>query len=293
MFYIINSLNELKLTIALIDEKMKTRLWGDYDKGANHDDYILVSLKNIFLDVIKSSNECFLNETNTLGVIYNSLMLKSINDFTDFISTNENLIYHNKILQLISLADDNTDGFNKIVDDLYEDITLISQHINYNHYEETNVWPYIESYAKILQVLEDSDDGLRKAFLYLAIKDSVDKIKTAFDFENPEVEDNSEAKMDKIEDFEEFVKRLLAVNDLGDDVVCYDEGDDYIDIEATDYGLYISMDDFLIDKNAKPNYEAIKELKLNNIMVGPGETDSFGWLTGVIRLPNGKKIVFG
>ena len=292
MLYTINSLNELKLTIALIDEKMKTRLWDNYDKGANYDDHVLISLKNIFLDVIKSSNECFLNETNTVDLIYNSLMLKSINDFTDFISTNEHLIYYNKILQLVRLVNDNPDKFNTFVDDLYNDIVLISTHIRDNYYEETNVWPYIESYAKILSVLEDPNDGLRKAFLYLAIKGSVDNIKTAFDFQDSEVDDNSEVMLDKIEDFDEFVKRLLAVNELGDGVVTYD-GNDYIDIEATDYGLYISIDDFLIDNNSTPNHRVIKELNYYNIMVGPGETDSFGWLTGVIKLPNGKKIMFG
>ena len=130
MFYIINSLNELKLTIALIDEKMQTRLWGGYDKGANYDDHILVSLKNIFLDVIKSSNECFLNETNTLGVIYNSLMLKSINDFTDYIDTKEDKIYHNKILELVRLDNNNVDDFNEVVDDLYKDIVNLSVFIS-------------------------------------------------------------------------------------------------------------------------------------------------------------------
>lgn len=293
MLYTIHSLNELKLTIDLIGEKMQTRLWDHYDKGANYDDHVLISLKNIFSDVINTSNECFLNETNTVDVIYNSLLLKSINDFMDFISKNEHLIYHNKILQLVRLVNDNPNGFNKIVDTLYTDITLISNHISHNHYEETNVLTYMESYAKILSIPEDSDDGLRKAFLYLAIKDSVDKIKTAFDVQDVEVENNSEAKLDKIEDFDEFVKRLLAVNDLGNNVICYDGNEDYIDIEATDYGLYISIDDFLIDKNCKPNYEAMEKLENNDIMVGPGETDRFGWLTGVIRLPNGKKIVFG
>lgn len=50
--------------------------------------------------------------------------------------------------------------------------------------------------------------------------------------------------------------------------------------------------DLLITSAGQTNFNAIAELKKNNITVGPGETDSFGWLTGVIYTTKGK-IVFG
>lgn len=51
-------------------------------------------------------------------------------------------------------------------------------------------------------------------------------------------------------------------------------------------------DDFLITGSGRPHYEHIAVLKEKGFRVGPGETDSFGWLSGVIGTKKGK-IVFG
>lgn len=51
-------------------------------------------------------------------------------------------------------------------------------------------------------------------------------------------------------------------------------------------------DEFLITENGKPNLENIAYLKTHGFNVFPGETDSFGWLTGCIRTSKGV-IVFG
>ena len=52
----------------------------------------------------------------------------------------------------------------------------------------------------------------------------------------------------------------------------------------------------LIRDGGRPNFAAMEELatKLSGCEVVAGETDSFGWLTGVIVLPNGRgRVVYG
>ena len=49
---------------------------------------------------------------------------------------------------------------------------------------------------------------------------------------------------------------------------------------------------FLITEEGKPNFAAMKLLERNGFHVGPGETDSFGWLSGIIYTRKGK-IVYG
>lgn len=51
-------------------------------------------------------------------------------------------------------------------------------------------------------------------------------------------------------------------------------------------------DQVLITKEGRPNFDNIDYLKANGFNVFPGETDSFGWLTGCIRTAKGI-IVFG
>lgn len=48
----------------------------------------------------------------------------------------------------------------------------------------------------------------------------------------------------------------------------------------------------LIDNEGRCNWDAHEELKAAGFRVTAGETDSFGWLTGVIHTPKGK-IVYG
>lgn len=51
-------------------------------------------------------------------------------------------------------------------------------------------------------------------------------------------------------------------------------------------------DSLLITANGHPNYFNIAELTDDGYHVGPGEQDSFGWLTGVITTKSGM-VVFG
>ena len=48
----------------------------------------------------------------------------------------------------------------------------------------------------------------------------------------------------------------------------------------------------LIDDNGAPKYAAMNQLEYEGFRVSPGETDSFGWLSGLINTRNGW-IVFG
>lgn len=51
-------------------------------------------------------------------------------------------------------------------------------------------------------------------------------------------------------------------------------------------------DSTLITEGGRPNFTPIDQVKAAGFHVGPGEKDSFGWLTGVITTQCGK-IVFG
>jgi len=51
--------------------------------------------------------------------------------------------------------------------------------------------------------------------------------------------------------------------------------------------------DIFIAEGGVPNFSAIRRLaEKTNFKVGPGEQDSFGWLTGVVHTPYGK-LVYG
>lgn len=95
--------------------------------------------------------------------------------------------------------------------------------------------------------------------------------------------------------FKEFVERLILLKDkkLSNEEID-DEG--WIEIEIVDRDVYMSMDHHLIkytERGASPHYEVYNVLEKFGIRVGPGETDSVGWLTGIIYLGNGRKILFG
>lgn len=49
---------------------------------------------------------------------------------------------------------------------------------------------------------------------------------------------------------------------------------------------------YLICNSGRPNYDNISKLMRNGIVVKPGETDSFGWLSGMIATKKGY-IIFG
>lgn len=67
-----------------------------------------------------------------------------------------------------------------------------------------------------------------------------------------------------------------------------DEGDIFINNSK----LESWANELFITESGRPNYNNISIMRKNGFNVGPGEADSFGWLTGVITTKKGK-LVFG
>jgi hypothetical protein len=90
---------------------------------------------------------------------------------------------------------------------------------------------------------------------------------------------------------------ILENSNIPDDVYCFLTDDEH-PVNQTSYLKYIIRqivdiaDMILITHDGKVNYELLRELRKDNIKIGPGEKDSFGWLTGVIYTKKGK-IVYG
>jgi hypothetical protein len=87
-----------------------------------------------------------------------------------------------------------------------------------------------------------------------------------------------------------------------DDDEDWDEGGNYI----AEFGYYAKYKDEAIEEeieelagslfthNAHPNYSNIKEFEhMSGYEVGPGESDSFGWLRGVISKDDTMYICWG
>lgn len=95
---------------------------------------------------------------------------------------------------------------------------------------------------------------------------------------------------------EQLLDKLDALMESGDfkSSVCEDDGRTYL---SGDKIVEIDEDasGVLIESGGYPNYESMGQLKkLSNgrYFVTPGETDSFGWLTGCLHTPAGI-IVYG
>ena len=63
-------------------------------------------------------------------------------------------------------------------------------------------------------------------------------------------------------------------------------------IEDVPESIQDMADEVLIDSTG-PNYKTVTLLEKHGIRIVAGETDSYGWLTGVIITPKGKRLVFG
>ena len=89
----------------------------------------------------------------------------------------------------------------------------------------------------------------------------------------------------------DLIKKLDAFMPSAIARECEEDGHDYItnadEIEDDACALFIKT-------GGRVNYDAIDEFnrQTKTYYVGPGETDSFGWLTGVIYTPKGM-IVWG
>lgn len=60
----------------------------------------------------------------------------------------------------------------------------------------------------------------------------------------------------------------------------------YDEVEGEASGLFINS------KGQASNYSVLRPLTNGLLWVGPGEVDSFGWLTGIVHTPFGK-VVYG
>jgi hypothetical protein len=71
---------------------------------------------------------------------------------------------------------------------------------------------------------------------------------------------------------------------------------DTLEIEAEKHPFYTAIvylaNQYLITDDGHPDVEAIIEVNTAGFNVRPGETDSFGWLTGIITTQKAE-IVFG
>jgi hypothetical protein len=64
-----------------------------------------------------------------------------------------------------------------------------------------------------------------------------------------------------------------------------------IDGKLSEAALHLC--DELLATPPSPSFEYVQALRAEGIQCYAGERDSFGWLTGVIELPSGRKLCFG
>lgn len=116
-----------------------------------------------------------------------------------------------------------------------------------------------------------------------------------------------EEKMKRLKELldDESNKQILEseADEWEDDDDDWDEGGNYI----AEFGYYAKYNDEAIHdeiedlagslftcNGGRPNYKVIKEFEhMSGYEVGPGESDSFGWLTGVIYKDDTMYICWG
>lgn len=101
--------------------------------------------------------------------------------------------------------------------------------------------------------------------------------------------------MNSINELINELDKLMEIQDLQTKVICDDDDDPYFygetfitderagDVEGNAAALFVRM-------GGKVNYNAVDEFNrvaAKKYRVGPGETDSFGWLSGIISTPKG------
>ena len=95
------------------------------------------------------------------------------------------------------------------------------------------------------------------------------------------------------------LKELLIEHDHNKKIQYTDEGTRYYNTNLRDNDIIKELDDLaddlFITSNGHPNYDAINMAKKEGIYVFPGDKDSFGWLTGCVKLygQNHAILVFG
>ena len=102
-----------------------------------------------------------------------------------------------------------------------------------------------------------------------------------------------------MEDKIKKLKVLLIEHDNDEEIQYTDEGTRYYDGNQVDNETIRMLEDLadelFITAKGRPNYDAINMAKKEGIDVFPGEKDSFGWLTGCVKLhdQNHAILIFG
>lgn len=84
------------------------------------------------------------------------------------------------------------------------------------------------------------------------------------------------------------LKELIALLNviLNDDkLVIAEYNNEQIDEHYPTFGSLV--DSCIIGEAGRVNYDAVNTLTSQGFKVGPGETDSFGWVTGIIQTGKG------
>lgn len=93
-----------------------------------------------------------------------------------------------------------------------------------------------------------------------------------------------------------LVKALKELESIPENIRCPDGYDEYVDMQKIPVELAeridILADTLLITSTGNVRYSAIDYLRSRSFPVTPGETDSFGWLSGRIHTTKGI-VVFG
>lgn len=93
--------------------------------------------------------------------------------------------------------------------------------------------------------------------------------------------------------FDNFIKELKELFDAEKDFrTIIDESLDLVEYNDEANRLAGDACEYLITSDGDVNYKNIRILEFYGFKVYPGESDSFGWLTGVIER-NNRKLVFG
>ena len=76
-------------------------------------------------------------------------------------------------------------------------------------------------------------------------------------------------------------KRKVSVNEEG-----------FVELSSLPDEFFSAAEKYLITPKGNPHYGLIGQLEDEfNVKVYPGESDSFGWVTGVIESPEGRKVL--
>lgn len=95
------------------------------------------------------------------------------------------------------------------------------------------------------------------------------------------------------------LKELLIEHDNNKEIQYTDDSTRYYNTNLRDNDIIKELEDLayelFITANGRPNYDAINMAKREGINVFPGDKDSFGWLTGCVKLygQNHAILVFG